>query len=92
MAYMMHMLISDYLFVGLMLNVPVNSNGHVRRMAIEIISRLISTKLCNWAGIKLMTPGSAVRHEFAVRHVTDCATSSANISDYNHKESIYILN
>ena len=36
-------------------------------MAVEIISGSISTKVWDWARIKLATPGSAVRN------VTDCA-------------------
>ena len=39
-------------------------------MAVEIIS--ITTKVWVWARIKLMTPGSAVRHVSAVRYVTNC--------------------
>ena len=99
-----------YLF-DLMLNVPVNSYGHVemvsspnpniflskldlvvnqyfvhhtcacnlesaegRRMSIEIISWSISTWVWDLAGITLATPGSAVRHVSAVKHVTDCPT------------------
>ena len=31
-------------------------------------------KVWDQAGIKLATPGSAVRHASVVRHVTDCAT------------------
>ena len=42
-------------------------------MAAEIISWPISTKLWDWARIKLATPGSAVRH------VTDCATRPSSI-------------
>ena len=37
-------------------------------MAVEIISRSISTKVWDRAGIQLETPGSSVRH------VTNCAT------------------
>ena len=43
-------------------------------MAVEIISGSISTKVWDQARIKLVTPGSAVRHVSVVRHVTDCAT------------------
>ena len=39
-------------------------------MAVEIISRSISTKVWDLAGIELATP------ESAVRHVTDCTTRS----------------
>ena len=42
-------------------------------MAIEVISRSISTEVWDRAGIELTTPGSAVRHLSAVRHVTDYA-------------------
>ena len=34
----------------------------------------ISTKVWDRTGIKLATPGSAVRHASVARHVTDCAT------------------
>ena len=30
-------------------------------------------KVWDWAGIELPTPGSAVRHVSAVRHIIDCA-------------------
>ena len=43
-------------------------------MIIEIISRSISTKVWDWARIKLATPGSAVRLASAAGQVTDCAT------------------
>ena len=43
-------------------------------MTAEIISRSISTKVWERAGIELATPGSAVRHASVARHVTDCAT------------------
>ena len=43
-------------------------------MNIEIISRPISTKVWDRAGIELATPGSAVSHASVARHVTDCAT------------------
>ena len=33
----------------------------------------ISTKVWDWAGIELATPGSAVRYASVARHVTDCA-------------------
>ena len=51
-------------------------------MAVEIISRSISTKVSDRAGIKLKTHGSAVRHVSAGRHVTDCATRRGQC-DYN---------
>ena len=41
-------------------------------MNVEIISLAISTKVWDWAGIKLPTPGSAVRRASVVRQVTDC--------------------
>ena len=43
-------------------------------MTVEIISRSISTKVWDQAGIELATPGIAVRHSSVARHVTDCAT------------------
>ena len=43
-------------------------------MEIEIISQSISRKVWDQARIKLATPGSAVKHVSAVRHVTDCTT------------------
>ena len=43
-------------------------------MTVEIISRSISTKVWDRAGIKLATPRIAVRHASVARHVTDCAT------------------
>ena len=43
-------------------------------MTVEIISWSISTRVWDRAGIKLATPGSAVRHASVARHVTDCAT------------------
>ena len=43
-------------------------------MTVEIISRSISTKVWDRAGIELATPGIAVRHASVARHVTDCAT------------------
>ena len=46
-------------------------------MAVEIISWSISTKVRDWAGIALATPGSAVRH------VTVCATWSG-LQRYEH--------
>ena len=41
-----------------------------------IISRSMSTKVWDRAGIKLATPGSAVRLASVARHVTNCATLS----------------
>ena len=43
-------------------------------MTVEIISWSISTKEWDQAGIKLPTPGSAVRLSSVARHVTDWAT------------------
>ena len=43
-------------------------------MTVEIISWSISTKVWDQTGIKLATPGSAVRHASVAGHVTDCAT------------------
>ena len=43
-------------------------------MNIEIISWSISTKVQDLAGIKLVTPGSAVRLASVARNVTDWAT------------------
>ena len=42
-------------------------------MTVELISWSMSTKVWDGAGIELDTPGSAVRHASAVRHVTECA-------------------
>ena len=42
-------------------------------MTVEIISQSISTKVWDQAGIKLATPGSAVKLTSVARHVTDCA-------------------
>ena len=50
-------------------------------MTLEIISRSISTKVWNWAGIKLATPESAVLASVA-RQVTDCATWPSKDSSY----------
>ena len=49
-------------------------------MAVDIISRSISTKVWGQAGIELTTPGSAIRHVSAVRQVTDCAMWSCTYS------------
>ena len=54
-------------------------------MALEIISYSISTKVWDRAGIDLATPGSAVRHISAVRHVTDCAAGPGFINGYAKK-------
>ena len=43
-------------------------------MTVEIISRSISTKVWDRAGIELATPGIAVGHASVAKHVTDCAT------------------
>ena len=42
-------------------------------MTVEIISWSISTKVWDRAGIKLATPGSAVRHASVARQGTDLA-------------------
>ena len=52
----------------------LNKSAEGRRMTVEIISWSISTKVWYRAGIKLATPGSAVRHASVARHVTDCPT------------------
>ena len=49
-------------------------SGEGRRMNIEMISWSLSKKVWDRAEIKLVTPGSAVRHPSVARHVTDCAT------------------
>ena len=51
----------------------LNYSAEGRRMTVEIISWSISTKVWDRAGIKLATPGSAVRHTSVARHITDCA-------------------
>ena len=43
-------------------------------MAVENISRSISSKVWDRAGIKLVNPGAAVRHAPAVGHIADFAT------------------
>ena len=48
-------------------------------MTVDTISRSISTKICDQAGIELGTPGCAGRHASVARHVTECATLSRNI-------------
>ena len=52
----------------------LNESAEGRRMTVEIISWLISTKVWDWTGVELATPGSAVRHASVARHVTDCST------------------
>ena len=52
----------------------LNKSAEERRMTVEIISWSISTKVWDRTGIKLATPGSAVRNASVARHVTDCAT------------------
>ena len=49
-------------------------------MTVEVISWSISTKVWDWAGIKLATPGSAVRLASVARHITDCATRPGPLS------------
>ena len=45
-------------------------------MAVDIISRSISMKVLDPAGIQLVTPGSVVKQVSAVRHVNNCAMRS----------------
>ena len=52
----------------------MNDSVEGRRMTVEIISRSISTKVWDRAGMELATPGSAVRLTSVARHVTDFAT------------------
>ena len=52
----------------------LNDSVEGRRMTLEMISWPISTKVWDWTKIKLVTPGSAVRHAFVARNVTDWAT------------------
>ena len=52
----------------------LNDSVEGKRMVVEVISWSNSTKVWDWARIKLGTPGSAVRHASVARHVTDCAT------------------
>ena len=47
-------------------------------MSVEIISWSISTKVWDRGGIKLGTPGSAVRLASVARYITDCATQHGN--------------
>ena len=51
----------------------LNDSAEGSRMAVEIISWSISTKVWDRAGIELATPGSAVRFASVARHVTYCA-------------------
>ena len=53
------------------------------RMAVEIISWSISEKVWDQAGIKLATPGSAVRHVSAVRQFTDCSVRPSKVCNIN---------
>ena len=52
----------------------MNDSAEWRRMTVEIISKSISTKVWDRAGIELATPVSAVRFAPVARHSTDCAT------------------
>ena len=52
-------------------------------MAVEIMSLSISTKVWDRTGIKLATPGSAVRLASVARHVTDCATRHSGFANYD---------
>ena len=54
----------------------LNDSAEGRRMTVDFISKSISTKVLDQAGIKFPTPGSAVRLASVARHVTDCATRS----------------
>ena len=54
----------------------LNESAEGRRMTVEIISWSISSKLWDRAGIKLATPGSALRLASVARHITDCATQA----------------
>ena len=62
-------------------------------MTVEIISWSISTKVLDRAGIKLATPGSAVRLASVARHITNIATLPIQENMYNvsyiyvHKEN-----
>ena len=51
----------------------LHDSAEGRRMTVEIISWSISTKVWDRVGIKLATPGSAVRLTSVARHITDCA-------------------
>ena len=51
----------------------LNDSAEGRRMTVEIISWSFSTKVWERAGIKLSTPGSAVRLASVARQVIDCA-------------------
>ena len=52
----------------------LNDSAEGRRMTAEIISRSISTKVWDRAGIELAIPGSAVSCASVARYVTDCPT------------------
>ena len=66
----------------------LNESAEGRRMTVEIISWSISTKVWDWAGIKLATPGFAVRRASVVRHVTDCAMQPGNFKTCMHFNTI----
>ena len=51
-------------------------------MTVEIISWSISRKIWYRAGIELGAPGSAVRHAYVARHVTDCSTLPGQVLSY----------
>ena len=57
----------------LLLTTALLESAERRRMTVEIISGSISMKVWDGARIKLATPGYAVRHVSATRHITDCA-------------------
>ena len=52
----------------------LNESAEGRRMTLDIISWSISMKVWDRNRIKLLTPGSAVRHASVVRHFTNCPT------------------
>ena len=54
-------------------------------MTVEIISWSISTKVWDRAGIKLVTPGIAVRHASVARHVTYCAMRPSDFCYFSTK-------
>ena len=54
-------------------------------MTIEIISKSISMKVWDQAGIKLLTPGSAVRLVSVARQVTDCAMQPSDPKGQENK-------
>ena len=65
----------------------MNDSAEGSRMAEEIISWSISTKVWDRAGIELATPGSAVSFASVTRHVTDCATRPDRLALWNRIKS-----